>query len=1176
MRIRSLEIAGFKSFADRVVLSFDRGISAIVGPNGCGKSNLVDAIRWVMGEQNPRHLRGASMEDVVFNGTESRPALGMAEVVLTLDAGDGRVPPDYAGQTEIQITRRLYRSGESEYSINRVPCRLRDVTEFFLDTGVGVRGYTIVEQGQIASIVSTRPEDRRYFIEEAAGISKYRQRRRESERKLEQTEQNLMRVADVLGELKRQIGSLDRQARKAARYKELSARLRDLELELATVELGEHAERLRGQERTAADVRGELEATGARVARHEAELEAARREHLDHERALSESSELLFQLRGEIQALESRVEYERRERDGLLNLAEQRESESDELERSLGRERAALAVALEELGFADERVAREQQSVEARVTELRERTQRLAEQQGRREALQHELVRLSGEGAALEARIDALEQRRHAGERRLREQDDALETHSTQVEGLGRQEQDLDERLRQALSDSDALGLHLAEILRTHDEETRRHESLRGDLSDVRERVQQKQARLASLRELESRESGRVHELLGRIPEHERRVVRGLLSDVVRVEAGLELALETALAGRLDGVLVDEPGSALALLSRMRDEQAGRLTLVPVTPADPGPAIGFVPLGRPLLSAVSAKPPFEPIVRRLLRDVYVIDDLGAAVDRYGVVDPPAVFVTPRGELLDRSGTLVGGSGPAPGALQRAAEIRRLETECATLSERRLELETSVAAERQRVEALARELENTRSRRHTSELAVVQLEKDLERARERSKLAFESGEGLRAARATLLEERDRVIGEQGPARARLTTLGRERSEAERARDRLADEIAALGSEIERIEHKLVERKIELAEVAARRDQLSATRERLYGAVAEGQRGLERRRDEVAQARARGAALAASTAEAQAGLLERIRSEEEVRARQTELRAAYEGSARRVDAEDAAARATARERDSLHERLSTAELAVQEARLRRDQLVLRVRERWNVDLANERPVDAAEAADREGRAAEARALREQLEALGDVHLGAIEEYQEVSERHRYLGEQKADLELSIERLRDAIARINRTSRARFKETFNAVDAEFQRVYPKLFRGGRAHLSLTESEDVLEAGIEIHAQPPGKKLQNVNLLSGGEKSLTAIALLLAVFAIKPSPFFLLDEVDAALDDANVARFNEAIQELVANSQFLMITHNKSSIEIADRLFGVTMQEPGLSKLVTVDLVG
>jgi chromosome segregation protein len=1176
LRIRSLEIAGFKSFADRVVLSFDRGISAIVGPNGCGKSNVVDAIRWVMGEQNPRHLRGQLMEDVVFNGTESRPPLGMAEVVLTLDASDGRVPPDYAGHTEIQIARRLYRSGESEYLINRVPCRLRDVTEFFLDTGVGVRGYTIVEQGQIASIVSTRPEDRRYFIEEAAGISKYRQRRRESERKLEQTEQNLTRVSDVLGELRRQIGSLDRQARKAARFKELSARLRDLELLLATVDFGEHAARVREQERTAADVRGELEASGARAARHESQLEAARREHLDHERALAESSELLFQLRGEIQALESRVEYERRERDGLLGLAEQREVESDELERNLARERAALASAIEELGFADERVAREQQSVEARVAELRESTERLAQTQGRREALQHELVRLSAEAAAVEARVDALEQRRHALERRLREQDDALETHSTQVEGLGREEEDLGARLRQSLADSDGLGLHLAELLRTHDEETRRHEALRSELADVRERVQERQARLASLRELESRESGRVRELLARIPEHDRRVVRGLLSEVVRVEEGLELALETALAGRLDGVLVDEPGSALALLTRMRDEHAGRLTLVPVTPADAAPVTGFVPLGRALLSAVSAKPPFEPIVRRLLRDVYVVDDLAAAVERYGVVDPPAVFVTPRGELLDRSGALVGGSGPVPGTLQRAAEIRRLEAECEALSARRLELETSVATERQRVEALARELENTRSRRHTAELAVVQLEKDLERARERSKLAFESGEGLRAARATALEERDRLVGEQGPARARLAALARDRGEAERARDRLAEEIAALGREIERVEHKLVERKVELAELAARRDQLRATRERLDGALEEGLRGLARRRDEVAQARARAAALAASTAEAQETVLERIRSEEEIRARQTELRAAYEASARQVEQEEAAARGAARERDALYERLASAELALQEARLRRDQLVERVRERWNVDLASEPPADAAGDEERESRAAEARALREQLEALGDVHLGAIEEYQEVSERHRYLGEQKADLELSIERLRDAISRINRTSRARFKETFDAVDTEFQRIYPRLFRGGRAHLSLTESEDVLEAGIEIHAQPPGKKLQNVNLLSGGEKTLTAIALLLAVFVVKPSPFFLLDEVDAALDDANVGRFNEAIRELVATSQFLMITHNKSSIEIADRLFGVTMQEPGLSKLVTVDLVG
>ena len=343
----------------------------------------------------------------------------------------------------------------------------------------------------------------------------------------------------------------------------------------------------------------------------------------------------------------------------------------------------------------------------------------------------------------------------------------------------------------------------------------------------------------------------------------------------------------------------------------------------------------------------------------------------------------------------------------------------------------------------------------------------------------------------------------------------------------------------------------------------------------GAYLVGPPGIARRREEVRGSRERAESLARSSADASRLLGEQIRREETARSGQESLRAAYEDANRRVEQTELEARAAARERESLRERLSAHELDVQEASLRRDQLLERIRERYGIDLASYEPPPEALERDHEARQAEATRLRQSLDAMGDVHLGAIEEYEEVSERFRYLSEQKADLSLSIERLRNAIARINRTSRARFRETFEAVNEQFKKTFPRLFLGGRAHLSLTEAEDVLESGIEITAQPPGKRLQNVNLLSGGEKALTAIALLFAVFAVKPSPFFLLDEVDAALDDANVHRFNELVQEMAADSQFLLITHNKATIEISEKLFGITMQEPGLSKLVTVDLV-
>ena len=1175
MRIRTLEISGFKSFADRVVLAFESGISAIVGPNGCGKSNIVDAIRWVMGEHNPRHLRGREMDDLIFSGTETKPAVGLAEVVLTLDATDGRVPAEYAGFPEIQIARRLYRDGESEYLINRVPVRRRDVTDFFLDTGIGTRGYTIVEQGHIATIVSTKPEERRTIIEEAAGIGKYRARRRETESKLRATEQNLLRVRDILGELNRQIGSLDRQARKAARYKELSARMRDLELSVAREELDGHAEGVARAESALEGARAEKVALDARAASADSRLESQRRAHLDAERELGESSERLYEVRSEIQSLESRLEYERREREGLLELAAERETESQELDERLQERDAQLHEAVRALAFAEERLEGEQGELTSREAELRELTGSLSELTGRREAIQTHLAELGAERATLESRAEGLEERRARLEGRLRQQDEALEQSSLEVDTLREEEEALARRLRGALAEQDELSRRLAESLRAHEARTEELERLRGERLSALEELQRAAARLESLHEAERLEAERAAAALEDLPEAQRKHVRGRLSDVVRVEDGLERALETALSHRLDAVLVKDAPSALGLLDWFRSAEAGRATVLASEVDSELPRAGLVPLGRPLLDAVSAKPPFERLVRRLLNEVYLVDDLAEAVDRYGVADPPAVFVTRDGEILDRSGALTGGELSPPGTLSRGGEIRRLELEHERLEAVALRLANSVQVTAARVADLARELENVRSRRHTAELLVLHIEKDLERAREREKEAGESAEEHRSGRRSLAEEREGLVEERERIGARLEQLGGERAAEDASRERLVARLSELSREQERVEQRLVEQRVELAQLSERRDQLRTSRDSLGRSVEEDRERLARLRSEIHTARERAESLARSDTEIQASLAEQIRREESLRSRQEEIRATFNSQLRELEEIEEESKQAAKAREAERERISAAELAVQEVRMRRDTLLERIRERYQLDLSAWEIPGEQRSDDSDQRREELQQLRQRIEALGDVHLGAIEEYEEVSERSRYLTEQKEDLDLSVERLRNAIARINRTSRTRFRETFDAVNEEFKQLYPVLFRGGRAQLSLTEGDDVLEGGIEIYAQPPGKRLQNVNLLSGGEKALTALALLFSVFRVKPSPFFLLDEVDAALDDANVGRFDDLVREMSSDSQFLLITHNKSTIESAKTLFGVTMERPGESKLVTVDLV-
>ena len=520
---------GFKSFADRTVFAFDRGISAIVGPNGCGKSNVIDALRWVMGEQNPRHLRGRGMEDIIFAGTEKKPAVGMCEVTLTLDNSDGLAPQPYGGFSEIEVSRRLYRDGESDYLINKVPVRLRDVLDFFLDTGVGTRGYTIVEQGQIAELVSSKPEERRVIFEQAAGIGKYRQRRKETESKLRATEQNLLRVNDILVELKRQIASLDRQAAKANRYKKLRAELRELELTVARESFGRDSAELARVESALLDLRAEGVGLDARAGRADADLEGARRAHLDHERELSRASEALYAVRSAIQSLESKIGYERRERAGLVSLAEEREAELRELEVRLASDSGELRDALARLAELEERVRADEAELARRDGELAEHAERLAAAQGRREALHARLIELSADEASTQAHEDRVEERRSELELRLRENEEAIEAGSQEVEQLRLGEEGLEARLREGLAERDDHGRQLAESLRALERGRERERELARELERQRERLQFVTAQLESLRETERRESLRAGALLEQLPEGERSRVRGLL-----------------------------------------------------------------------------------------------------------------------------------------------------------------------------------------------------------------------------------------------------------------------------------------------------------------------------------------------------------------------------------------------------------------------------------------------------------------------------------------------------------------------------------------------------------------------------------------------------------------------------------------------------------------------
>ncbi|MCG8589762.1 MAG: chromosome segregation protein SMC [Proteobacteria bacterium] len=1217
MRLKSLQLHGFKSFVDRTTFQFRDGINCVVGPNGCGKSNVVDAVRWVMGEQSPRRLRGKGMEDVIFAGAENRPPIGMAEVVLTFDNGDGQAPAPFASYAEIQVARRLYRSGESEYLLNKTPCRMRDIQDFLRDTGIGAKGYTIVEQGKVAEVVSARPEDRRMLIEDAAGIAKYKARRREAESKIASTEQNLTRVNDVLGEIRRQIASIERQARKAARYKRLRETQRVLELSLAADERRSLHEKVAEAEQRRVQLRDELTAMETRLSERELSLQEKQIALAEAEKALNAGSEALYALRSEIKQLESQIEFGRRERESLAESNAGRAEELERLREQLETATREAQTAEDELRTLDESLAAEAQAIAAAEAEAHAAGEALHGLERDREQASQALVEILTGIARGEDRAATVEDRRSQIELRLRSADEELSVQQSEAARVDREQASLEDGLRNLLADRDRLQETLRKSLRDHHRATEENRLARERAREIRDKRETRKARWQSLREvLDRREDvgdGARH-LLEQADADDRFALRGLVRDLLEAEPEVESAVEAVLAERAQALVVGHSDGALQALQALRGSDAGQGVFLLEPPEEPATP-GIVPLGVPLLERVRARPGFDGVARSLLAGVYFVESLDEVLSIYGGGRIPATFATAAGDVVTPDGVIRGGgTGSGTGMLARVRETRELEAEVEALDR---QVEEADRAQQQAEATLARagdELENLRNRHHTAALAVANHEKDLERTRDRVKALGEAQEGRVAERSELLAELEALAEERDRLGQRLETSRAERVRSQAALDAVGLRISTAGRELTRLENRATELRVAHEGRTQSRQRLEETALRSRQSLTETGQWISRRESEIASAEERRAQLAGEVEAAESSLARKLQDEETARVDLETKRQQYDRESAGVRELEGEARELRTGLTGRREAAAAAELVVRESELELRHLDEAMREKWDVELASWTPPtatgepepaaaetppdgeseeaptasDSAQAlrdarenaewavrprAERESRLEE---IRKKIQSLGDVNLGAIEEHEELAERFRFLGEQKQDLETTIASLREAIARINRTSRRRFRETFELVSKHFSENFPRLFGGGKASLVLTEAEDVLEAGVDITAQPPGKRLQNVNLLSGGEKTMTALALLVAVFQVRPSPFFLLDEVDAALDDANVGRFNQIITELADASQFLVITHNKRTIEVADILYGVTMEQKGVSKLVAVELAG
>ncbi len=1165
LRLKRVEISGFKSFFDKVDLAFPGSVTAVVGPNGCGKSNISDAVAWALGEQSARVLRGEKMDDVIFNGSAKRRPLGMAEVVLTLAASNGDSEKGDA-EGEMRVGRRVYRDGEGEYFLNDKQVRLRDIQDQLLGTGLGVRAYSVIEQGRIDQVLSTKPQDRRRLIEEAAGITKYKLKKRLAEGKLEETRGNLLRLSDIISEIERNVTSLKRQASRAARYKEHSEQLKLRRASLTRARADALREALTAAERLR-DERRDREAEAAAVlGRAEADLAASRL--AAGEAALERDAlrEALSALEASIARDDALLESNKR---ASLDLAARRAS----LERE-GRDFSAEQVrAARELSDLEERLERAVAEARSRSLAREEADHRASEaaaacaqHEGELEATRAAALTASGERIATRnARhdVDLAAERIAASLARLTQAAEKIR------EELSSRERDASEAEREA----QRLATGAAET-------TARVTGLEAAMSSIASAIQTAESERETARQssgaLEHRRAAIAETLRARDTsvDEVRRALKsaglseqGTLSDRIRPRAGWEDAVGLVLGADADALLA--AGDVGRAVEAMRSLTAARIVRTDwrqdTRPDRSEGALHWE-------DVLEGHDRLSPAERAALPETVFVEDLGRAL-ALSERQPRTTFVT-RGREVVR-GPVVRVAGPAAEAsgifaLRREEESleRRLEEARGALAsvERRVE---ELRADRQRGEAelpALRETERQARAAHTAFAARLE-----ERLAERDRLRRESttlsdedralrdeAAGLATRRQALEEEERRHAASEDAAHQRIVSLSASLTEARSMAMSASEELA----------HRRTE-----AEVAAeRRRAMEAARDTLREARTTLERRLAEATEEETRITSRGAELVQEERDARERQKANLASREERASGHAAASETARAAGIRVETAEAATRVDRASLDAAREARFEAEVSATRVQSDLEHLSATAREEFGVEPETlEGPAETTPEA-LAALEAEVAELTASLERLGPVNVLAFEEHKEMSERLTFLTGQRDDLLRSIAELQESIRKINATSSERFAEAFHAINGNFKAMFERLFQGGSAEMKLLDDNDLLESGIEIDAHPPGKRNQSILLLSGGEKALTAIALLMAIFRFKPSPFCILDEVDAPLDEANIDRFTRLLRDMTEETQFIAITHNKRTMETADVMYGVTMEEPGCSKIVSV----
>ncbi len=1180
MYLKSIEVQGFKSFANRLVFEFHNGITGIVGPNGSGKSNIGDAVRWVLGEQSAKQLRGGKMEDVIFAGTELRKPVSYASVAITIDNSDHALPVDF---DQVTITRKVFRSGESEYLMNGSACRLRDINELFYDTGIGKEGYSIIGQGQIDRILSGKPEERRELFDEAAGIVKFKRRKAAAQKKLDDESRNLVRVNDILAELEKQVGPLEHQAEKAKEYLKLKEELKKNDVNLFLIESDEFKEELAKVNETFSIADAELKAAKAEFEKSGAEYEAneERLSCLNH--TIEENSSIANQAEIDKNRLSSQIELLNEQIKSVLASDEQlnkrldsikeRLLDSDEEKKRLISERFKLTDRLDEMKAECEEADNIVKSLTESIAELEENVEN-----GKDDVIDN----LNERGqikAKLQRNVTLLEQvniRKSELTRKLINCKSEEDTQKQNLDSLKKQLSDVREdisSINEKLSDREKNQLLIRDTINKYNT----------DINNLNRIVMGESSRLESLKNITERYDGYGSSIRKVMEQKEKnKGIIGVVADIIKTKKQYETAIETALGGTIQNIVTDNEETAKGLITFLKQNKFGRATFLPLsaisgrdikvdnTLTSEKGAIGFAN------QLIECDSEFYELARYLLGRILVVDNIDNALAIARRHNHSVRIVTLEGDMLSPGGSMSGGAFKnSSNLLGRRREIEELETSVAGNEKKLKSLETELSNARDKLSVVRNELEQLKTELQEKQLAENTSSMNLEAAERKQ-------EELNRAYTNSKRESEEIEVSVLQINAEIDACKIALAESERHDKELTDKINSDNAKIEQNKAELAARQaeaekrhIELANfsqqdtfaeenikrVLREISRLNEEADEIKDSLGSADDEIREKKENIAKIGETIAAAEAKIAE-YAGITAKEREErDKVQEKQRELFTRREEISGRINTLD---------KECL--RISS---RIEKIETMRDERIDYMWNEYELTL-----IRAAELRDESLNNSDVlrksiTVLKADIKKLGDVNVNAIEDYKEISERYIFLKTQHDDLITARDTLIKVIDELDTGMRTQFIEKFQEIKVEFDKVFKELFGGGRGTLELEEDVDILEAGIKIISQPPGKKLQNMMQLSGGEKALTAISLLFAIQNLKPSPFCLLDEIEAALDDSNVVRYAKYLHKLTKNTQFIVITHRRGTMAAADRLYGITMQEKGVSTLVSVDLI-